>query len=234
MTPLINQSRRENSAEHSWHLAMYAQSWEHAAAPIDVVRVVKMLLIHDIVEIDAGDVPFHDPSARAGQAELEQQAAERIFSLLPDSQSAEFRSLWSEFEAAESDDARFAKALDRFQPLLHNAATGGAAGWSVRSLKNRPLHVTGHLSSEVHQHSGMSRPSSSKNISASQRPNEVALSGDALASRFRHLQSNAKGAGQTDVNFMSGTHSSLSTFGQASIPRSPPIFHGLVLVAGAT
>jgi putative hydrolase of HD superfamily len=79
------------------------------------------------VEIDAGDVPFHDPSARAGQAELEQQAAERIFSLLPDSQAAEFRSLWFEFEAAESDDAKFAKALDRFQPLLHNAATGGGS-----------------------------------------------------------------------------------------------------------
>ncbi len=128
MSPLINQPRRENSAEHSWHLAMYALVLaEHAAAPIDVVRVVKMLLIHDIVEIDAGDVPFHDPSARAGQAELEQQAAERIFSLLPDVQAAEFRSLWSEFEAAESDDARFAKALDRFQPLVHNAATGGGS-----------------------------------------------------------------------------------------------------------
>ncbi len=128
MTPLINQSRRENSAEHSWHLAMYALVLsEHAAAPVDVARVVKMLLIHDIVEIDAGDVPFHDPQARAGQAELEQQAAERIFSLLPDAQAAEFRSLWSEFEAAESDDARFAKALDRFQPLLHNAATGGGS-----------------------------------------------------------------------------------------------------------
>jgi putative hydrolase of HD superfamily len=128
LTPLINQSRRENSAEHSWHLAMYALILsEHAAAPVDVVRVVKMLLIHDIVEIDAGDVPFHDPAARAGQAEREQEAAERIFSLLPEAQAAEFRALWAEFEAAESDDARFAKALDRFQPLLHNAATGGGS-----------------------------------------------------------------------------------------------------------
>jgi putative hydrolase of HD superfamily len=128
MTPLINQSRRENSAEHSWHLAMYALVLaEHAAAPVDVSRVVKMLLVHDIVEIDAGDVPFHDPAARAGQAEREQQAAERIFSMLPDTQAAEFRSLWNEFEAAESDDARFAKSLDRLQPLLHNAATGGGS-----------------------------------------------------------------------------------------------------------
>lgn len=140
MTPLINQSRRENSAEHSWHLAMYALVLaEHAAAPVDVVRVVKMLLIHDIVEIDAGDVPFHDPQARAGQAELEQQAAERIFSLLPESQAAEYRSLWSEFEAAQSDDARFAKALDRFQPLLHNAATGGGSWVECQVTKEQAM-----------------------------------------------------------------------------------------------
>lgn len=125
-SPLIDQSRRENSAEHSWHLAMYALVLaEHAAAPVDVLRVVKMLLIHDIVEIDAGDVPFHVPSTHAGQAEREQLAAERIFALLPDAQATEFRSLWFEFEAGESDDARFAKALDRFQPMVHNAATAG-------------------------------------------------------------------------------------------------------------
>lgn len=126
MSPLIDQSRRENSAEHSWHLAMYALVLsEHAAAPVDVVRVVKMLLLHDIVEIDAGDTPLHDPTAHAAQAEREQLAAERIFGLLPDAQAAEFRDLWFEFEAGQSDDARFAKALDRFQPLLHNVATDG-------------------------------------------------------------------------------------------------------------
>ncbi|MCO5397581.1 HD domain-containing protein [Ralstonia soli] len=125
-SPLIDQSRRENSAEHSWHLAMYALVLsEHAAAPVDVLRVVKMLLIHDIVEIDAGDVPFHEPSTHAGQAEREQLAAERIFALLPDAQAAELRSLWFEFEAGDSNDARFAKALDRFQPMVHNAATEG-------------------------------------------------------------------------------------------------------------
>lgn len=126
LSPLIDGSRRENSAEHSWHLAMYALVLsEHAAGAIDVMRVVKMLLIHDIVEIDAGDVPFHVPAAHAGQAEREHLAAERLFGLLPDAQAAEFRELWFEFEAAESDDAKFAKALDRFQPMLHNAATGG-------------------------------------------------------------------------------------------------------------
>ena len=126
LTPLIDHSRRENSAEHSWHLAMYALVLaEHAAGSVDVLRVVKMLLIHDIVEIDAGDVPFHVPSTHTGQAERERLAAERLFGLLPDAQAAEFRELWFEFEAAESDDAKFAKALDRFQPMLHNAATEG-------------------------------------------------------------------------------------------------------------
>ena len=126
LSPLIDRSRRENSAEHSWHLALYALVLaEHAAGSVDVLRVVKMLLIHDIVEIDAGDVPFHVPATHAGQAERERLAAERIFGLLPEAQAAEFHELWLEFEAAESDDARFAKALDRFQPMLHNAATDG-------------------------------------------------------------------------------------------------------------
>lgn len=126
LSPLIDRSRRENSAEHSWHLALYALVLaEHAAGSVDVLRVVKMLLIHDIVEIDAGDVPFHVPETHAGQAERERLAAERIFGLLPGAQASEFHELWLEFEAAESDDARFAKALDRFQPMLHNAATDG-------------------------------------------------------------------------------------------------------------
>lgn len=128
LSPLIDRSRRENSAEHSWHLAMYALVLaEHAAGSIDILRVVKMLLIHDIVEIDAGDVPFHDPATHVGQAEREHLAAERLFGLLPGTQAVEFRELWHEFEAAESDDAKFAKALDRFQPMLHNAATDGGS-----------------------------------------------------------------------------------------------------------
>ncbi len=128
LSPLIDRSRRENSAEHSWHLAMYALVLaEHAAGTIDILRVVKMLLIHDIVEIDAGDVPFHVPATHVGQAERERLAAERLFGLLPEAQAEEFRELWHEFEAAGSDDARFAKALDRFQPMLHNAATDGGS-----------------------------------------------------------------------------------------------------------
>lgn len=126
LTPLIDRSHRENSAEHSWHLAIYALVLAgYAAGVVDVSRVVKMLLIHDIVEIDAGDVPFHVPSSHAGQTEREQIAAERIFNLLPPTQANEFKALWQEFEAAKTADAQFAKALDRFQPMLHNAATNG-------------------------------------------------------------------------------------------------------------
>lgn len=126
LSPLIDRSRRENSAEHSWHIAMYALVLaQYAAGKVNVERVVKMLLIHDIVEIDAGDVPFHVPATHAGQEQREQLAAERLFGLLPDAQATEFRELWFEFEAAKTDDAKFAKALDRFQPMMHNSATDG-------------------------------------------------------------------------------------------------------------
>lgn len=140
MSPLINQSRRENSAEHSWHLAMYALVLaEHATKPVNVLRVVKMLLLHDIVEIDAGDTPLHAQASHAEQAEKEQRAADRLFSMLPDAQAAEFRTLWDEFEAGQTDDARFAKALDRFQPLLHNVATGGGT-WIAPGLTETQVH----------------------------------------------------------------------------------------------
>ena len=125
-SPLIDQSRRENSAEHFWHLGLYACVLaEYAHESVDVSRVVRMLLIHDIVEIDAGDTPLNLPHDAAEQAEREHRAAERIFGLLPAEQAQEFKNLWKEFEAAESADAQFAKSLDRLQPLVHNLATGG-------------------------------------------------------------------------------------------------------------
>ena len=124
-SPLLDKSRRENSAEHSWHLSMYAWILADYAAPgVDVGRVVKMLLIHDIVEIDAGDSPIHG-APNQDQAAKEQRAAERLFGLLPSEQSKQLADLWREFEAAQSGDAQFAKALDRFQPLLINIFTGG-------------------------------------------------------------------------------------------------------------
>lgn len=120
-------SRRENSAEHSWHLAMVALVLaEHAGPDVDVGRAIRMCLVHDIVEIDAGDViVYADAATRAEQHRREQAAADRLFSLLPDDQGPELRALWEEFEARATPTARFAGAVDRLQPMLLNLAVGG-------------------------------------------------------------------------------------------------------------
>ncbi|MGR3659633.1 MAG: HD domain-containing protein [Paracoccaceae bacterium] len=127
-TSLCDASRRENSGEHSWHIALYALVLaEHATRPVDVGRVIKMLLIHDLVEIDAGDTPIHGDFDADAQTLAEQNAALRIFGLLPPDQAQDFRALWDEFEAAESDDAVFAKSIDRVQPLISNLESGGTS-----------------------------------------------------------------------------------------------------------
>jgi putative hydrolase of HD superfamily len=130
MTRLIQRSgetsRRENSAEHSWHLALMAMMLvEHANEPVDLARVLQMILVHDIVEIDAGDTFVYDAAAMIGKAEREQQAAERIFGMLPDDQKAECLALWHEFEARETPEAKYASALDRLAGMLPNAANNG-------------------------------------------------------------------------------------------------------------
>lgn len=137
---LCDGSRRENSGEHSWHIALYAMTLaEHSNLPIDVSRVIKMLLIHDLVEIDAGDVPIHASNQDfAKQEAAEQAAAERIFGLLPDDQAASFRSLWDEFEAAETDDAVFAKSIDRVQPVIANLETNGGT-WPAFNVTPQQL-----------------------------------------------------------------------------------------------
>ena len=124
---VLDGRRRENSAEHSWHLAMFAVSLlEHAAPDVDPWHAVRLLLIHDIVEIDAGDAPLHSPTTDVAlQADLEQRAAVRIFGLLPPAQGARMLADWQEFEQGSTPSARFAKALDRLQPLLLNTLTGG-------------------------------------------------------------------------------------------------------------
>jgi putative hydrolases of HD superfamily len=123
---LADGSRHENTAEHSWHLSLCALVLqEYAAEPINIERVVKMLILHDLVEIESGDTPLFDANHALSQVEREQMAATKLFGLLPDEQGAEFRALWDEFEAIETADARFAKALDRFQPILLNHAVGG-------------------------------------------------------------------------------------------------------------
>ncbi|MDX2217012.1 MAG: HD domain-containing protein [Oculatellaceae cyanobacterium bins.114] len=133
-TLLTDGSRRENSAEHSWHLAMMAMLLaEYAPEPVDLLRVMKMLLIHDLVEIDAGDTFCYDRQGNLDKAAREMQAADRLFGLLPPDQGAELRSLWNEFEAQTTIEARFATALDRLQPLLHNQQTEGGT-WRIHSV----------------------------------------------------------------------------------------------------
>lgn len=129
-TTLCDGSRRENSGEHSWHLALYAMVLADQAAPgVDISRVIRMLLIHDLVEIDVGDVPIHSANGQAHASAqtqaAEQRAADRIFGLLPPDQATAFRALWDEFEAAETPDALFAKSLDRVQPVMANLQSGG-------------------------------------------------------------------------------------------------------------
>ena len=124
------QSRRaENDAEHSWHLCLCVIVLaEHANAPdLDVLRVLKMLIVHDLVEIDAGDTFAYDVPAMATQHAREVVAAERIFGLLPPDQAGDFRALWDEFEAKETPESKFATAVDRFQPMLLNCRSQGAA-----------------------------------------------------------------------------------------------------------
>lgn len=129
-TTLVDGSRPENSGEHSWHLALYAMALADQAGPgVNIDRVIRMLLLHDLVEIDVGDVPIHSANgaahASAETQEAEQRAADRIFGLLPPDQATAFRALWDEFEAAETPDAVFAKSLDRVQPVMANLMSGG-------------------------------------------------------------------------------------------------------------
>lgn len=129
-TTLVDGSRRENSGEHSWHLALYALTLADQAAPgVNIDRVIRMLLLHDLVEIDVGDVPIHSKGGTAHGSqdtqEAEAKAADRIFGLLPPDLSRDFRALWDEFEAAETPDALFAKSLDRVQPVMANLMSGG-------------------------------------------------------------------------------------------------------------
>jgi putative hydrolases of HD superfamily len=129
-TTLCDGSRRENSGEHSWHLALYALVLADQAAPgVDINRVIRMLILHDLVEIDVGDVPIHSGNgALHGSLETaaaEARAADRIFGLLPADLKVDLRALWEEFELASTPDALFAKALDRVQPVMHNLASGG-------------------------------------------------------------------------------------------------------------
>lgn len=125
-TKLFNSDRNENDAEHSWHLAMMAIVLaEHSDRPVDILKVVKMVLIHDIVEIDAGDTFIYDTVKNHTNTDEELEAAKRIFGLLPSEQAEEYIDIWKEFEDGLTDEAKFARSMDRLEPLLQNTSNNG-------------------------------------------------------------------------------------------------------------
>jgi putative hydrolase of HD superfamily len=147
-TVLINSRRAENDAEHSWHLCLIVITLaEHANWPrLNVLRVLQMLILHDLVEIDAGDTFAYDTLAMAGQHDREAVAAGRIFGLLPADQALEFRALWDEFEARQTPEAKFAAAVDRFQPMLLNCRTEGAAWQKHGITRDRVIARNSYIS----------------------------------------------------------------------------------------
>lgn len=139
-TYLSDGSRKENDAEHSWHLALMAVLLkEYANEEVDLLKVIPMVLIHDLVEIDAGDTYAYDQAGLATQRERETKAADRIFGLLPSDQAEVFRTLWEEFEAYETADAKFAHALDNCQPLFLNDASGGKS-WKEHGVHKSQIY----------------------------------------------------------------------------------------------
>jgi len=125
-TYLMDESRKENSAEHSWHFAVMVMLLaEHTDEPVDVFKAMKMALIHDVVEVDVGDTIIYNADRRKENEEKEHEAAIRLFGMLPPDQAAEYRAIWAEFEARVTPEARYAAAIDRLQPILHNYYTQG-------------------------------------------------------------------------------------------------------------
>ena len=146
---ITGESRRENSAEHSWHLALMALVLaDHAPPGTDLGKVGAMVVLHDLVEIDAGDLfLYSDPAAQARQEEAERAAADRLFAILPPAQAAELRGLWDEFEERQTPEARFARALDRLQPILLNMQTGGGT-WTAHHITLDQVLAKVHLIEE--------------------------------------------------------------------------------------
>lgn len=143
---LLNETRHENTAEHSWHLSVMALVLaEHASVEVNTLQVLKMLLVHDIVEIDSGDTYIYDAAGNDTKAAREQEAARRIFGLLTPDQDAEITQLWQEFEARETPEAKFAAALDRLMPLLHNYHTQGRS-WREHGITEvQVLRLNSHM-----------------------------------------------------------------------------------------
>lgn len=138
--------RRENDAEHSFHLALFAMTLaEHSNVPVDILKVMKMVLVHDIVEIDAGDTYCYDEEGALTKAERETRAADRLFGLLPADQEGEYRLLWEEFERRDTPESRFAAALDRMQPMLLNFTKGGISWKEHRVSRSQVYERNRHI-----------------------------------------------------------------------------------------
>ena len=141
-TMLIDGSRRENDAEHSWHIAVMALLFsEYAIEPVDVARAIKMCVVHDLIEIYAGDTFAYDPVGNKDKEQREQAAADKLFAMLPQEQGQEIRSLWEEFDEMKTPDAKYAACMDRLQPFLHNTLTQGhtwiGSGTKRSNVENR-------------------------------------------------------------------------------------------------
>ncbi|SNX53183.1 HD domain-containing protein [Thermoanaerobacterium sp. RBIITD] len=148
-TLLMDGSRHENDAEHSWHLAMMAMLLsEYTNEKVDVCHVIKMVMVHDIVEIDAGDTFVYDEKGYLDKSDREKKAADRIFNILPDDQAKEIRALWEEFEERKTPDAKYASALDRIQPILHNYYTKGHS-WKEHGVKSYQVLERNKIVSEI-------------------------------------------------------------------------------------
>ncbi len=154
-TMLISGKRRENDAEHSWHIAVMAMLLtEYAAEPVDIGRVVRMCVVHDMVEIEAGDTFAYDDQGNIGKAERERFAADKLFSRLPEDQGSMIRGLWEEFDAMETPDAKYAACVDRLQPFLHNVLTDGHTwrnGKVARASVEKRISVIREFMPEVYR-----------------------------------------------------------------------------------
>ena len=153
-TLLINKSRRENDAEHSWHIAVMAMLFsEYASEPVNIGRAVQMCVVHDLVEIEADDTFAYDVQGNIGKAEREREAADKLFSRLPEDQGHMIRALWEEFDAMETADSKYAACMDRLQPFLHNTLTDGHTwgnGKVTRAAVEKRMAVVREFMPEVY------------------------------------------------------------------------------------
>lgn len=154
-TLLIDRSRNENDAEHSWHISVMAMLFtEYASEPVDVGRVVQMCVVHDLVEIEAGDTFAYDIAANTGKEAREKAAADKLFSHLPEDQGTYIRSLWEEFDAMETADSKYAACMDRLQPFFNNTLTDGhtwCQGQVNRTAVEKRMQIIKEFMPEVYK-----------------------------------------------------------------------------------